>query len=59
MLEVGEDRGIDSELPVQITTHLPLHLIDFPQREHILRHYTPGLVGIGVVADDLRSDHVG
>ena len=36
-----------------------LHLIDLPQGKHSLTNNTPGLVGVGVITDDLGSNHEG
>ena len=52
LLEIREDRIVYRELPVQVVAHLPLHLVDLPQRKHALRHYTPRLVRVSVVAHD-------
>jgi hypothetical protein len=56
-LEIAQDRVVDSEFPVQIAAHLPLHLVDLPQRKHPLCHDPPGLVRVRIVAYYLGSDH--
>ena len=40
--------GRNFELPLDVRAHLLLHRVDFP--------WPTGLVGVGVVADDLRGD---
>lgn len=57
VFELLQNLRLDIQLPLQITTHLPLHLVDLPKGEHALADDTPRLVGVGVVADDLGSDH--
>lgn len=47
------------QLPLEVPTHLAFHLINFPEREHALANDGPGLVGVGVVADDLGGEHEG
>jgi hypothetical protein len=42
-------------LPLQIETHLSFHVVDLPKGEHALTDNTPGLVGVGFIADDLGS----
>lgn len=39
---------IDVQLPPQIATHLPFHIVDLRKLEHALAHNGPGL-GVGVV----------
>ena len=56
-LEFLECAGLDVELPLEVGTHLALHLIDLPKGEHALPDNAPGLVGIRVIADDLGSNH--
>ena len=56
-LELLQILWIEVQLPLQITTHLPLHLIDLLQCKHSLPDDTPRLVRICVVADDLAGDH--
>ena len=55
-LELGS-RNV--QVPLQVATHFPLHLVDFLQRKHFLRHDAPRLVRIGVVADDFAGNHKG
>lgn len=43
-LKVGKDRVVHGELPVQIVTHLPLHLIHLTEAKHALSNNTPRLV---------------
>jgi hypothetical protein len=57
--EIREDGVIECEFPLEIRTHLPLHLVDLPQVEHALGDNRPGLVAVDVVADDFRGDHEG
>lgn len=47
------------QIPLQISTHLPLHLVHLLQGEHLLRNDTPAGIRVGVVTDDLGSDHEG
>jgi hypothetical protein len=56
-LELLECAGLDIELPLKVGTHLALHLVDLPKGKHTLTNNTPGLVGIGVIAYDLGSNH--
>lgn len=56
-LEIAEFLWIDVELPFEITAHLSFHLIDLSEREHALTDYSPALVRVGIVADDLAGDH--
>ena len=55
--ELLERARLDVELPLQVGAHLALHLVDFPKGEHTLADYTPRLVGVCVIADDLGSNH--
>ena len=41
VLELPELGGIHIQLPLQIAAHLPLHLVDLPQREHLLSYNQP------------------
>jgi len=43
IFELCQRQWLDIELPM---THLPLHLVDFPQLKHPLPNYTPRLVRI-------------
>ena len=43
-LKVAQRSRVDVELPLQIRTHLTLHLINLPEREHSLTDSAPGLV---------------
>jgi hypothetical protein len=45
------------QLPVEITTHLPLHLVHLLQREHLLADDAPTLIAVGVIAYDLGGNH--
>lgn len=47
----------DIELPLEIAAHLAFHLVDLAEGEHALADDGPGLVGVGVVADDLGGEH--
>ena len=49
--------GLDVELPFQVGAHLSLHLVNLPKGKHTLTDDTPGLVGVGIIADDLGSNH--
>ena len=59
LLEIGKDWVVDGQLPVQIGAHLPLHLVDLPQRKHALSDDAPGLVGICVITHHLGRNHIG
>ena len=54
-LKVAQYGGIYVQLPLQVTTHLALHLVNLPQSEHTLANNAPRLVGIGVVANNLEA----
>jgi len=56
-LEFLKCAGLDVELPLEIGAHLALHLVNLPKSKHALTDNTPGLVGIGIIADDLGSNH--
>jgi hypothetical protein len=56
-LELLEGAGLNVELPLEVGTHLTLHLIDLPKGEHALTDNAPGLVGVGIIAYDLGSNH--
>jgi hypothetical protein len=56
-LEFLERAGLDVELPLQVGTHLALHLVNLPKGKHTLTNDAPGLVGISIIADDLGSNH--
>jgi hypothetical protein len=56
-LEFLEGAGLNVQLPLKVGAHLPLHLVDLPQSEHTLTNDAPGLVRVGVIADDLGSNH--
>jgi hypothetical protein len=56
-LEFLECARLDIELPLQVGTHLPLHLVDLPKDKHTLTDNTPRLVRISVIAYDLGSNH--
>jgi hypothetical protein len=58
-LERFQGLRVDIEFPFEITTHLPFHLVDFAKIEHSLGDDSPGFVGVGIVAHDLRCDHIG
>ena len=45
------------QVPLQVSTHLPLHLVHLLEGEHLLSDDAPTLVGVGVIADDLAGDH--
>ena len=55
--EFLECAGLDIELPLQVGTHLPLHLVDLPKGKHTLTDDTPRLVRVSVIAYDLGSNH--
>ena len=55
--ELLERAGFDVELPLEIGAHLAFHLVDLSKGEHALADNAPGLVGVGVIADDLGSNH--
>jgi len=57
VFELPERHRIHIEFPLQILTHLALHLIDFSQLEHTLDYNTPGFVGVSVVTDNLGCEH--
>lgn len=50
---------IEVELPLEVRTHLALHLVDLLERKHALADNTPALVAVCVVANDFRGDHEG
>ena len=56
-LEFLERAGLDVELPFEVGAHFPLHLINLPKGKHTLTDDAPGLVRIGIIADDLGSNH--
>lgn len=56
-LELLQRARFNVELPIQVVAHLALHLVDLPQRKHTLTNDTPGFVRVGVIADDLGSNH--
>jgi len=56
-LEGGQHRTVDVQFPIQVSTHLPFHLVDFAEAENILSNDTPGLVRVGIVTDNFGSDH--
>jgi hypothetical protein len=45
------------QIPLQIPTHLSLHLIHLLQTKHLLSHNTPTLITVRIIANDLASDH--
>lgn len=47
----------DVELPLQVRTHLALHLVDLAEGEHGLADDGPGLVAVRVVTHDFARDH--
>ena len=51
-LKVGENDVVDGELPLEVRTHLALHLVDLAKVEHALSDDRPGLVAVSVAADD-------
>lgn len=48
-------RAVD--VPLEVTQHLSLHLVDLLEREHGLSDDTPTLIGVGIVAEVLGSHH--
>ena len=58
-LELAELLGVNVEQPLQVAAHLALHLVYLAEGEHALADDGPGLVRVGVVADDLARDHEG
>ena len=59
VLELLESTRLNVQLPIEILAHLALHLVDLAEGKHALADDAPGLVGVGVVADDLACDHEG
>ena len=47
------------QVPLQVSAHLPLHLVHLLECEHLLSDDAPTLVRVGVIADDLAGDHEG
>ena len=58
-LEILKRGGFNVKLPLQVRAHLALHLVNLPEGKHSLTDDTPGLVGVGVITDDLGSNHEG
>ena len=56
--KVSENRVIHSEFPVQISAHLPLHLIHLARGEYVLNNNMPWLVRICIIAHGFGRDHV-
>ena len=56
-LEFLERTGLDVELPLEVGIHFAFHLVDLPKSKHALTDNAPGLVGVGVIAYDLGSNH--
>jgi hypothetical protein len=52
-LEIGKNGVVDGKLPLEITAHFPLHLVDLAKRKHALCHNAPGFIRIRVVAYNL------
>jgi hypothetical protein len=42
---------------LEVVTHLALHLVDLVKVGDTLADNAPGLIGVGVVADDLGGNH--
>ena len=55
--ELLDCAGLDIEQPLEIGAYLVLHPVDLPKSERALADDAPGLVGVGVIADDLGSNH--
>jgi hypothetical protein len=51
--------GLDVEEPLEIGAHLALHLVYLLEGVEVLADDAPRLVGVSVVADDLRRYHEG
>jgi hypothetical protein len=43
-LKLFQCQWFNVQLPVQVLTHLLLHLVDLPQLKHALPNYTPRLI---------------
>jgi hypothetical protein len=50
--EVAKNRIINGKLPLEVRTHLALHLVDVAKVEHALSDDGPRLVAVCVIADD-------
>jgi hypothetical protein len=57
MSKIMSHRRIDVELPLQVGVDLSFHLVDSAEHKHALTEDTPRLVGIRVIASDLRGEH--
>ncbi len=56
-LKVMQHQRIDTELPLQVQAHLPLHLVDLLKCKHPLTNNTPRLVRISVITYNLWGKH--
>ena len=56
-LKVAQYGGVYVQLPLQVTTHLALHLVNLPQGEYTLANDAPRLVGVSIVANNLGDGH--
>jgi hypothetical protein len=56
-LEFLERAGFNIKLPFEVRAHFALHLVDLAKGEHALTDDAPGLVGVGIITDDLRGNH--
>jgi hypothetical protein len=45
------------QIPIQVPTHLPLHLVHVLQTKNVLRDHTPTPIRVGSIAYHLGSDH--
>jgi hypothetical protein len=59
LLEAIENIDINSEIWVQMTPDLALHLLDLPRREHALSDNGPWSAAVGAVTGDFDSRHEG
>ena len=48
--EIAKNRVVNSQLPLEIITHLALHLVDLSKIEHPMNDGGPALVAVGAVA---------
>ena len=50
---VRKDRVINGDLPIEIITYFPFHLVDLPERKDALGSDAPRFVRVCIVANDL------
>jgi hypothetical protein len=48
--------GFDVQLPFRVRTYFVFHLFELSESELSLTNYTPRLVRVGIIADDLGSN---